>query len=438
MKMLYDTIAEYISGDWGEESRSPTSTQPAFCIRAADVVPIEANDFSTIPERFVSSSSFSQRQLREGDIVIEKSGGSPTQSTGRVVYISKPLLIAKQNVICSNFCTAIRLKPNWNPYFVYQYWRHIYNSGVFFNYEGKTSGLKNLQLEVALKSIPIPDIDLPTQLRIAGVLGSLDKKIALNRKKIAELEALAKTIYDYWFVQFDFPDKNGKPYKSSGGKMVWNEQLKREVPDGWEVTQIGKHIKSNRGVSYSTKNISSGRGIPMINLNSFNVASTYKVAGIKTFEGEVPNSKLLKPFDLVMCNTQQTDLDPKKDIIGKSFLVPDIFNLDITSSHHVTTIHVDDDALKVFLNALFHTNEFHAYISGFASGTSIRGLDFFGVESCYVVMPPKPLLSKFAQLVMACEKQKSIVLKDQSLLQPLRDYLLPLLMNGQVTIGDLK
>lgn len=76
------------------------------------------------------------------------------------------------------------------------------------------------------------------QLPIAGILGSLDEKIELNRKKIAELEALAKTIYDYWFVQFDFPDKNGKPYKSSGGKMVWNEQLKREVPDGWEVGTI--------------------------------------------------------------------------------------------------------------------------------------------------------------------------------------------------------
>ena len=238
MKMLYDTIAEFISGDWGEEAESSNSTQSAFCIRAADVVPIEANDFSAIPERFVSCSSFSQRQLREGDIVIEKSGGSPTQSTGRVVYISKPLLDAKQNIICSNFCAAIRLKPNWNSYFVYQYWRYIYNSGVFFNYEGKTSGLKNLQLEVALKSIPIPDIALPTQLRIAGVLGSLDEKIALNRKKIAELEALAKTIYDYWFVQFDFPDKDGKPYKSSGGKMVWNEQLKREIPKGWEVGTI--------------------------------------------------------------------------------------------------------------------------------------------------------------------------------------------------------
>ena len=80
--------------------------------------------------------------------------------------------------------------------------------------------------------------------RIAAILGSIDEKIELNRKKIAELEALAKTIYDYWFVQFDFPDKNGKPYKSSGGKMVWNEQLKREIPEGWEVKSIGS-IETN-------------------------------------------------------------------------------------------------------------------------------------------------------------------------------------------------
>ena len=66
----------------------------------------------------------------------------------------------------------------------------------------------------------------------------MDEKIELNRKKIAELETLAKTIYDYWFVQFDFPDKDGRPYKSSGGKMVWNVQLKREVPEGWDVGNL--------------------------------------------------------------------------------------------------------------------------------------------------------------------------------------------------------
>ena len=254
MKTLYDTIAEFISGDWGCEAESDSATQSGYCIRAADIIPIETHDYSTIPQRFVSQSSFDQRHLIKGDIVIEKSGGSPTQSTGRAVYISQSLLSAKRNIICSNFCTAIRLKPEWNPYFVYQYWRQVYNSGVFFNYEGKTSGLKNLQLEVALKSIPIPEIDLPTQLRIAGILGSIDEKIELNRKKIAELEALAKTIYDYWFVQFDFPDKNGKPYRSSGGKMAWNEQLKQEIPAGWEVGTIGDLGEIVSGGTPSTNN----------------------------------------------------------------------------------------------------------------------------------------------------------------------------------------
>ena len=217
---------------------------------------------------------------------------------------------------------------------------------------------------------------------------------------------MAKTIYDYWFVQFDFPDANGKPYKSSGGKMVWNEQLKRDVPDGWIVDRIGNYITSNRGVSYSAKNIMSGTGIPMINLNSFNVNSTYKPSGIKTFEGDCPSSKILQPYDLVMCNTQQTELDPQKDIIGKSFLIPNIFDSPITSSHHVTTIHVCNDDLKVYLNMLFQTQAFHAYISGFVSGTSIKGLDFFGVENHTIVIPPKEFLAGFSELYLVTARLK--------------------------------
>ena len=173
MKTLFDTVAEFISGDWGADIESVEAPVLAHCIRAADVEPIEAHNYTTIPTRYLSRKSFTQRQLKFGDIVIEKSGGSPTQSTGRVVYISHALLSAKTNLVCSNFCTAIRLKREWHPYFVFQYWRQVYNAKVFFNYEGKTSGLKNLQLETAMKSIPIPKIDPPTQLRIAGLITSM-------------------------------------------------------------------------------------------------------------------------------------------------------------------------------------------------------------------------------------------------------------------------
>jgi len=85
--------------------------------------------------------------------------------------------------------------------------------------------------------------DITTQQKIAYVLSALDSKIELNNRINAELEAMAKTIYDYWFVQFDFPDENGKPYKTSGGKMVWNDDLKRVVPKGWEVKKLDDCIE---------------------------------------------------------------------------------------------------------------------------------------------------------------------------------------------------
>ena len=80
------------------------------------------------------------------------------------------------------------------------------------------------------------------QKRIGDILSALDAKIELNNRINAELEKMAKTIYDYWFVQFDFPDANGKPYKSSGGKMVWSNELKREIPEGWEVLQLSNKL----------------------------------------------------------------------------------------------------------------------------------------------------------------------------------------------------
>lgn len=117
------------------------------------------------------------------------------------------------------------------------------------------------------EKIELPIIeDKIAQEDIAFMLSSLDSKIELNNKINAELESMAKAIYDYWFVQFDFPDEDGKPYKSSGGKMVWNEELKREIPEGWRVRMI-KDVssvimgQSPRGESYNRK----GLGVPLLN-----------------------------------------------------------------------------------------------------------------------------------------------------------------------------
>ena len=272
------------------------------------------------------------------------------------------------------------------------------------------------------------------QEKIGKLLSALDDKIALNRRMNAKLEQMAKRLYDHWFVQFDFPNADGKPYKANGGKMVWNETLKREIPDGWEVKKLGELFTTNRGVSYSTKTITGDTGIPMINLASFSPDGSYKIDGIKLYTGEFTQEKVLKPFDLVMCNTQQTAIDFSKDIIGKALLVPDIFEGDITSSHHVNTLKVHDEKLKFYLYRLFNTNYFHAYISHFASGTNIMGLDFAGVENYTAVIPSKKVLSKFADFTLNIEKKKSEIIRENTKLIALRDRLLPLLMNGQVEV----
>ena len=236
---ICDIIDSYISGDWGNDCTTDDTPHPVYCVRGADIVPISNSQFNDIPLRYVSKRSFQTRCLQEGDIIIEKSGGSPTQSTGRVVYVSKELLSAKKNIVCSNFCTAFRVKEGWNAHYVFLYLQNVYNSGVFFNFEGKTSGLKNLMMDAAFKSIPIKKIPIAKQTDLADSISAIDKKLSLNRQINDNLEAMAKQLYDYWFVQFDFPNEEGKPYKSSGGVMVWNEKLKREIPKGWNTVVIG-------------------------------------------------------------------------------------------------------------------------------------------------------------------------------------------------------
>ena len=123
------------------------------------------------------------------------------------------------------------------------YLYYLLNTDAFRNFIYKNIDSSSAQPNIGHPSILkfehyFPNIE--EQKRIGNLLSSLDQKIALNRKINDNLEAMAKQLYDYWFVQFDFPNEEGKPYKSSGGKMVWNDKLKREIPEGWSSLMIGE------------------------------------------------------------------------------------------------------------------------------------------------------------------------------------------------------
>lgn len=152
------------------------------------------DNFTDIPQRYVCDRTKETKLLAAGDLVIEKSGGSPTQSTGRIVYVSEDLIKVKGNVVCSNFCTAFRVKAGWNPLYVYYYWQNVYNQGAFFNFEGKTSGIKNLQLDNALSAIDIEHLPLEKQNQIVASLASIDEKIKVNRQINDNLPKLDRSL----------------------------------------------------------------------------------------------------------------------------------------------------------------------------------------------------------------------------------------------------
>ena len=299
------------------------------------------------------------------------------------------------------------------------------------------STMVHITKEIMENNVVVVPKDVSVQRSIALQLKQIDEKIVNNTAICSDLEAMAKLLYDYWFVQFDFPDENGRPYKSSGGKMVWNEELKREIPAGWEVSRIGDIISTERGISYGTQNIRTGEGVPMLNLATFMPGGgDYKADGLKHFLGDYPKNKVLNPYDLIMCNTQQTAIKFETDIIGRAMLVPDIFDGDVVFSHHVNVIRTQDENMKYYLLFLFNSDYYHKYISGFTNGTNILGLSFNGVEDYLTEIPNDKLLNQFGERVLEVERKKSLIFLENQQLASLRDFLLPMLMNGQVKIGN--
>ena len=291
----------------------------------------------------------------------------------------------------------------------------------------------------ALHAMEIPYIENhDEQGLIANVLSSIDDKIALNKKIMTELEKTSRLIYDYWFTQFDFPDENGKPYRSSGGKMVYNETLKREIPEGWEAVSVNELVRIEKGISYKANDLK-GEGVPMINLASFNTDGTYKVEGLKSYSGALDSRKMVSSLDLVMCITQQTaiDLSGKTNVIGKTFFVPDIFSKTTVISTDVCKLMVRNDAYAYVLNGLFKRSDIHKYIVGFANGTKIKHLDTASAFNLRVAVPPNgsDVLRIYSVKVRLFEKEKNNLLRENLRLEALRDWLLPMLMNGQVHVG---
>ncbi len=257
-----------------------------------------------------------------------------------------------------------------------------------------------------LSSIVINDTEYSDQVAISSILSRIDKKIELNNKINKQLEAITKLIYDYWFVQFDFPDENGKPYKSFGGKMVFNEDLNREIPYGWKVQDFGINNEIRRGNLITSDTIKNGN----VKLVS---------AGIKSSHFHDQANRSANVITISSSGANAGYIDFWREPIFAS----DCITVQATSI--VETI-LAFQFLKMTQNHIYRK----------ASGSAQPHVYPSDLSNLKYLLPPKNVIDLFERKVIASNDLIGCQNQENDKLEELRDWLLPMLMNGQVTVGE--
>ncbi|MGQ7452114.1 restriction endonuclease subunit S [Streptococcus suis] len=326
------------------------------------------------------------------------------KTRGNISIIMKPMAT---NQAC---CNIIINEEKADFEYVYYYLKTQYES-----LRSLSSGVRNNLNANDIKNyeIRIPE-SLVEQSNISKILSVLDQKITLNNQINEELEAMAKTLYDYWFVQFDFPDENGNPYKSSGGKMVYNDQLKREIPEGWGVQNIFDVATVQYGYPFSSDAINDSElGIPIVRIRDIlqNTISGYSTEEVddryKIEEGEIligmDGNFHINYWTLPGCYINQRVLKINSNILSNIII------------HYQIAPYIQLREKSV-------------------SRTTVGHLSDKDIKSLLIVTPSDDLLENinniFDQILPLTIKNKQ---QNQELTQ-LRDWLLPMLMNGQVKV----
>ena len=305
-----------------------------------------------------------------------------------------------------------------NPYYLYRYLSLLDLSNL-----DSGTGVPSMTFDnyYGLK-IFLPNIE--KQTKIAQILQTLDKKITINRQINQNLEAMAKQLYDYWFVQFDFPNENGKPYKSCGGKMVWNEKLKREIPSCFNIANMEKLCKFRNGINYSKDE--TGNDFQIVNVR--NISSSKILLDGEDFDTiTVPMTKaenyLLKSEDIIIarsgCPGSTRLLISPTNTLFCGFI--------ICCTPHNSSMR---NYLTYCLKQLEGTN---ATTSG---GSILQNVSQDTLKGLPIVVPNKQIINKFNETIELIFTRILNCLKETKAFTKQRDELLPLLMNGQVSVNS--
>lgn len=288
-------------------------------------------------------------------------------------------------------------------------------------------------------SVAVPPIDV--QRAIAHILGTLDDKIELNRRMNETLEAMARTLFKSWFVDFDHVRAKVEGRDPALPRALadvfpdsFEESELGEIPRGWAVKPLSYSVDVVRGLSYKGSGLSE-RGVPMHNLNSIYEGGGYKHEGLKRYGGDYKTQHLVRAGDVIVANTEQGH---DRLLIGYAAIVPARFSEESLFSHHIYRVRPKPDSHLTadYLCHLLNTSVMHDIVSGYANGTTVNMLPIDGLQSPLILLPPSRLVSAFTGFASAARLRHEEMIEESRVLAALRDTLLPKLISGELPVED--
>lgn len=401
------SIAELKTGPFGTQLHANEYVAegiPVINVRNIGYGEIIDNDLDMVSRETLSR--LSEHTLKENDIVFGRKG-----SIDRHAFIDNRY----DGWMQGSDCIRVRIHDNEiNPKYVSHYLKldsvkkQLINGAV-----GSTMPSMNTDI---LKSIVISAPSKEKQDAIEAVFSSIEQKIGINTSICSDLESMAKLLYDYWFVQFDFPDENGRPYKSSGGKMVWNEKLKREIPEGWEVKKlcdVATYVTNKISSSLLSNDTYIGTDNLLANMQGRTLSEYVPTEGYSTaYEGR----------DILIANIRP--------------YFKKIWHADNSggASADVLVVRADKE-LDSWVYSTLARDDFFAYDMAGAKGSKMPRGDKDHIMD-YPFAYSNEMAKTFSAKISYINEYRNYIYHENQQLASLRDFLLPMLMNGQVKVAD--
>lgn len=392
------------------DKKSKSNEKPIKLCNFTDVY-YNWNIYSSMTDEFMEATASDKNidtfSLKQGDVVITKDSET-RDDIGMAAFVYEDL----PNTVLGYHCALIRPLHSVDGSYLNAF-LNSYLGRKHFENQASGSGQRYTLTKEALGSIKIPLIPIHQQKAIGALFSNIDKRIHNGKQTISEFESLAKTIYDYWFLQFEFPNEDGKPYKSSGGKMVWSDELKREIPEGWKVEPLFQCMDVTYGYPLSTNFFNQEEGTPVIRIRDILDNSTSAYTTEKIPDKYISESKDLLVgmdgnFHMNYCCEDGQYINQRivrireKDNISTMQVCFEIAPYIKKKEQNVarsTVGHLSDKDLKSIY--ILNSNNSHIY----------------------------KVFNGFLEKICT-------IRKENKKLTALRDFLLPMLMNGQVTFKE--